>query len=188
MKVGRWQVIAGFALLALAAIPVFVPLPTGPGQPRSTAGPWSEERPGAIAVELSCSAGRDGIYFIPSGTTLTGFLELAGIPPSNPAPAAARPAVLRSATTVLLSTDSGGTRVEPMAMAKRLALGIPIDINRLSAPELRLVPGIGEKTAERILEHRASSGAFRRLEDLTQVKGIKEKRLEKLRPYLCVGC
>jgi competence protein ComEA len=75
-----------------------------------------------------------------------------------------------------------------MAMAKRLALGIPIDINRLTIAEMMLVPGIGEKTAERILECRSENGPFRNLDDLTRVKGIKEKRLEKLRPFLCVGC
>lgn len=187
MKVGRWQVIAGFALLALAAIPVFVPLPTGPGQPRAIP-PFASERPGTIAVELSGSSGRDGIYFVPKGTTLSGLLNLAGLAPSNHAEVEDRTAVLKSATTVLVSTDPSDVRTEPMGLPKRLALGIPIDINRLSIAEMRLVPGIGEKTAERILEHRASSGAFRRLEDLTQVKGIKEKRLEKLRPYLCVGC
>ncbi len=68
-----------------------------------------------------------------------------------------------------------------MAAAKRLALGIPIDINRSSLEDLVLVPGIGEKTAEKILEQRNANGTFRKLDELMLVKGIKEKRFEKLR-------
>jgi competence protein ComEA len=50
------------------------------------------------------------------------------------------------------------------------------------------VPGIGEKTAEKILDQRNVNGTFGKLDELTLVKGIKEKRLEKLRRYLCIGC
>ena len=75
-----------------------------------------------------------------------------------------------------------------MSADKRLALGIPIDLNRSSFADLVLVPGIGEKTAEKIVEERRFNGAFVRIEELTRVKGIKEKRLGKLRRYLCIGC
>jgi competence protein ComEA len=75
-----------------------------------------------------------------------------------------------------------------MAAARRLALGIPIDINRSSMQDLVLIPGIGEKTAETILEHKRANGMFRKLDELMLVKGIKEKRFEKLRQYLCIGC
>jgi competence protein ComEA len=75
-----------------------------------------------------------------------------------------------------------------MDAAKRVALGIPIDLNRSSLEELGLVPGIGKATAERILERRSLAGPFRGIDELMEVRGIKEKRLEKLRPYLCIGC
>ncbi len=75
-----------------------------------------------------------------------------------------------------------------MAADKRLALGIPIDLNRSSLEDLVLVPGIGEKTAEKIVEERRLNGTFGKLEELMRVKGIKEKRLERLRRYLCIGC
>ncbi len=188
MKVGRGQVVASFVLLALTAIPVFVSLPFSPGTISIPEIPCSVEKAGTIAVELSGSSGRDGIYYVPKGTTLSGLLNLAGIAPSNQVQGAALSAILKTATTVCILTGPRDVRIEPMNMPKRLALGIPIDINRLSIAEMMLVPGIGEKTAERILEYRAENGPFRSLDDLTEVKGIKEKRLEKLRPFLCVGC
>ncbi|GEM_PF-2099580 len=59
-----------------------------------------------------------------------------------------------------------------------------VDVNRAQAAELTQVRGIGEKTAQAILDYRKVHGAFRDLRDLLQVKGIGEKKLEKLTPYL----
>jgi competence protein ComEA len=96
--------------------------------------------------------------------------------------------VFKSASTVNHLAGPPGISVGPMSAEKRLALGIPIDVNRSSLEELVLVPGIGEKTAEKILDQRNVNGTFRKLDELMLVKGIKEKRLEKLRRYLCIGC
>ena len=63
----------------------------------------------------------------------------------------------------------------------------PVDLNQASANSLATVPGIGQVTAQRIVEWREAHGPFRRIEDLLKVKGIGDKRLEKLRPYLKVG-
>lgn len=57
-----------------------------------------------------------------------------------------------------------------------------IDINRAPAAELELLPGIGPALAARIVEHRQAHGPFRRVEDLTSVRGIGPVTLERLRP------
>lgn len=59
----------------------------------------------------------------------------------------------------------------------------PININTAPLPLLQLLPGIGEKTAEKIVAARP----FRTLEELDRVKGIGEKKLAKLLPYITVG-
>lgn len=50
-----------------------------------------------------------------------------------------------------------------------------ININTAGAEELVKLPRIGEKMAQRIIEHRQQNGKFKRLEDLMNVKGIGEK-------------
>ena len=137
---------------------------------------------------MTGESGRNGIYFIPKGIDLAGFLAMTGIKPVGTMEKPKNAAVFKSATTVNLLVRPPGISAGPMSAEKRLALGIPIDINRSSLEELVLVPGIGEKTAEKILEQRSINGTFRRLDELMLVKGIKEKRLEKLRRYLCIGC
>ena len=133
-------------------------------------------------------SGRNGVYFVPRGTPVPAFLAGIGIRREDARQSLPGPSVLDQAATVSVLRSEEKVDIRPMAAAKRLALGIPIDLNRCGPEELILVPGIGEATAERILEQRGRAGRFRNLDDLTQVRGIKEKRLERLRPYLCIGC
>jgi competence protein ComEA len=63
----------------------------------------------------------------------------------------------------------------------------PININTADSTQLQLVPGIGPSTAEKILQMRKSYGSFKSVNDLTAIRGIGPKRLEKMRKYLTVG-
>ena len=62
-----------------------------------------------------------------------------------------------------------------------------VDINRASSAELETLPGIGPTLAGRIIEYREQNGAFQTPEELTNVKGIGEKTLEKFLPYIICG-
>jgi competence protein ComEA len=61
----------------------------------------------------------------------------------------------------------------------------PLDVNRATADELQKLPGVGPKTAQRIIDERAKK-PFATVEDLRRVGGIGAKTLEKLRPYVTV--
>ncbi len=61
-----------------------------------------------------------------------------------------------------------------------------VDLNDGTLAELKHLPGIGAVLAERIVAHRASHGAFRRVEDLVLVPGIGKKRFQQLRPFVAV--
>jgi len=63
----------------------------------------------------------------------------------------------------------------------------PVDLNRASAEELTVVPGIGKALAQRIVDFREQHGPFARVEDLMKVKGIGEKSFEKIRPHITVS-
>jgi competence protein ComEA len=72
-------------------------------------------------------------------------------------------------------------------LAKKKPPVAPINLNTATSEELQLVPGIGPVTAEKILQMRKSYGAFKSVDDLSAIRGIGPKRLEKMRKYLTVG-
>ena len=56
-----------------------------------------------------------------------------------------------------------------------------ININTASKDELMSLPGIGPAMSERIMHYREDSGNFPGLDELDKVKGIENKKLEKLK-------
>ncbi len=56
-----------------------------------------------------------------------------------------------------------------------------ININTATVYELERLPGIGEKTAEAIVQFRTENGPFRRAEHVLQIRGISEKRFNEFR-------
>lgn len=61
-----------------------------------------------------------------------------------------------------------------------------IELNSASKSELMNLPGIGEKTAEAIISMREKNGKFRKLEELKKVKGIGDKKFEKIIKYIYI--
>ncbi len=59
-----------------------------------------------------------------------------------------------------------------------------ININTATADELDTLEGIGEALAKRIIDYRKSHGDFETTQDLTNVPGIGEKSLERIEEYI----
>lgn len=59
-----------------------------------------------------------------------------------------------------------------------------ISINSADLNELMALPGIGEKTAMKIIEYRISNGGFKNIEDIKNVSGIKEKTFDKFKDFI----
>lgn len=59
-----------------------------------------------------------------------------------------------------------------------------IDVNTAPVSKLIELPGIGEKKAQAIVDYRNAHGPFAKVSDLTKVKGIGMKMMEKMAPYV----
>ncbi len=59
-----------------------------------------------------------------------------------------------------------------------------LNINTASAEELESLSGIGPQMAKRIIQYRKEHGNFTSVDALTEVKGLGEKTLEKLKPFI----
>jgi len=61
-----------------------------------------------------------------------------------------------------------------------------INLNTAGISELIKLPGIGEKTAEKIIQLRNTRGNFKRIEELMDVSGIGEVKFNKIKMYLYI--
>jgi competence protein ComEA len=136
----------------------------------------------SIVIEIENKEKDNGIYFARPETTANQILSLIGcnftLEKDFP---------LENAMKLKIDAKSSKkVSVSSIDNSSRLALGMPIDLNLATEDDLLLISGIGEVTAQKILELRNKKIHFRKIEELMEIKGIKEKRLAKLKPYLFV--
>lgn len=174
--------------------------------------PEAPPRPTPLVVYVSGAVRTPGVYTLPSGARVVKAIHVAGgfrgsarrdalnlaarledadqvhVPERGEAPVAeALPDDDPKAGRVL-----GKPAPAPKAAAK--GKGAPakfkkpgdgtVSLNRATAAELQRLPGVGPAMAERILAARKERGKFAAIEQLADVKGIGEKKLEKLKPFL----
>ena len=75
---------------------------------------------------------------------------------------------------------------EALASTTTMPVAVTINLNTATADELQKLEGLGQVLSERIVAYREMNGAFTCIEDLLDVQGIGQSRLEKWRPYLTV--
>jgi len=63
----------------------------------------------------------------------------------------------------------------------------PISINHADKDTLTALPGIGDVLAQRIISYRERNGYFSSVEELGNVEGIGEKRLEEILDLIVIG-
>jgi len=59
-----------------------------------------------------------------------------------------------------------------------------ISINKAGLNRLMFLTGIGPKTARKIINYRGNHGPFRKLDSIKKVKGIGEKKFEKIKSHI----
>ncbi len=65
----------------------------------------------------------------------------------------------------------------PLPAGATLTLGGKLDLNRATAQELSLVPGVGPSLARELVEARTRLGRFSSWEEVDQVRGVGDARL-----------
>ena len=77
---------------------------------------------------------------------------------------------------------------EPLEIVPAASPTYRVNVNTADWVMLALVPGLGETLSKRIVDERdRRGGRFKSLDDLVAVRGIGDKKLAGLRPYLFVA-
>ena len=87
---------------------------------------------------------------------------------------AALASIAGALAAAVLAIPSFGPVPQPESAPARL------DLNTASARELDLLPGVGPKTAERIVADRAALGPFRFPAEVRRVKGVTRRAAERI--------
>ena len=82
-----------------------------------------------------------------------------------------------------------GTALATPGFAAETGSGVQgvVNVNTASVEELQILPGVGERRAEQIVEMRKQRGGFKSVEELMDVKGIGESVLERLRDHVTLS-
>lgn len=136
----------------------------------------------ALTVEIQDEDISRGIYFMAANATANQLLQSAGINVKSQ-----KDFILENGMKLMVNSNSAeGVSLAEIDNYRRLALGMTIDINQATENDLLLIPDIGQITAQKILKLRSKKVRFMNIEELMEIEGIKEKKLAKLKQYLCL--
>jgi competence protein ComEA len=83
---------------------------------------------------------------------------------------------------------AGSAIAAPQASVEtRASVPATVNLNSATVEQLQKLPGIGPKTAVRIVEYRQKSGGFKKIEELMNVRGVGEKSFLKIKNQITVA-
>jgi len=186
-------VVAALVLLRPPAAPPEVSLPFASTTLSAPAAPTTMAMPESLVVHVAGAVAVPGIHELPPGARVADAIAVAGgLAPSADDSRINLAALVTDGQRVYVL--AAGEASPPPVAGGGSAAGAsgdpaafgPVDLNSADAAALDELPGVGPATATAILEHRAKVGAFSSVDQLLDVPGIGEVKLEALRDLVIV--
>ena len=167
----------------------------------SRASAQERDRQTEISVFVCGAVRNEGVYVLPEGARVLdavnaagGFSEEADTSYLNQAAYVtdAQKLVIptKEEAQALLEQEGSGTAGVPPDGSSDGPAGQGgdglIDLNTATVQDLMTIPGIGEVKAKGIITYRDQHGAFGDVSEITNVNGIGDAMLERIRPYITV--
>ncbi|MHC5251951.1 helix-hairpin-helix domain-containing protein [Listeria kieliensis] len=147
-----------------------------------------EEKQALVFVDVKGAVRDPGVYRIEKDGRVKDAIKRAGGLSPEADPNSVNLAQKLKDEMVVEVVKKGGKSSSVVATSSGSASGqaeaTKVNINQATAQDLEQVPGIGKAKAAAIIEYREKEGLFTKIEDLTQISGIGEKTLEKLKAHL----
>lgn len=173
-------------LAILVALPVVVKSRVNRNVPVPAA--FSIASSTAVTLRISGDVRHGGVYQAAANSLTVAAIKLAEPlrPVNRFTPGSCDKRTVGHGDHLRLELGSDGTGMitcGSMSAKERMILGIPLDINAMSAADFENLPGIGPVTAQKIIEYRQNNGGNMRFEELQDVEGIGEKKYKGLVGY-----
>ena len=148
-----------------------------------------------LIVDVTGRVRRPGVYEFPPGSRVIDAIERAGGARGGAVLSALNLAapladgqqiVVPGPKDVVAGAPVPGVPVAHGAPAAPVAAGALVNVNTADATALESLPGIGEVTAAKIIEHRTANGPFTSVDQLEDVSGIGPATLEEIRSLVTV--
>lgn len=145
-----------------------------------------------VTVHVAGAVASPGVVSLAEGSRVEDAVDAAGGFAESAASDAVNLArVLQDGEQVVIPTEDEverGTALQGSADSSSVAIDTQaiVNINTAGLEELDTLPGVGEATAQAIIDERESAGPFESVEDIQRVSGIGEKKFEKLKDLICV--
>jgi competence protein ComEA len=94
------------------------------------------------------------------------------------------------ALLVALACIAGPAAAQQPPRAAKTAAPVPseiVNLNSATAAQIASLPGIGQKTAELVVQYRQKNGPFKKIEEIMNVRGIGEKSFLRVKDRLTVA-
>lgn len=144
-----------------------------------------------IIVHIAGEVKNPGVYKLEDGARVIDVINLAGGPlPSADLDKVNLADFLRDGSKIYIppKLENSESELKSQAISSTRKINTSksdkININTASKEELESLPGIGSTLAQRIIEYREENGLFSSAEDLLRVKGIGEKKLERIKDQI----
>ena len=184
---------AGAVVIAVAAALLLRTPSSGsaPALPRADALPSAATTTttATVVVDVAGAVARPGLVRLPGGSRVADAIDAVGglLPTADrdrlnlaaPLVDGQRVYVPARGQDVPPDLSSGGS--SPSANADAI-----VDLNTATVDDLDRLPGVGPATAQAILDYRRQHGRFRTIDELLEVRGIGEAKLNQLRPHVRV--
>lgn len=140
-----------------------------------------------ILVDVAGWVRRPGVYEFVTGARVIDAIEAAGgARPGAVLEALNLAAPLVDGTQILVPKEGEAPPVAAGSGAVGGASGGLVNVNTATAAELETLPGIGEVTAQAIIDYRTENGPFSTVDELLDVTGIGDVTLENIRELVTV--
>lgn len=147
--------------------------------------------PAPLQVHVTGAVNKPGVYALPPGSRIQQAIDAAGgLTPQADVSMLNLVALIEDGQRLHVPSQGGPaeqTADDPATEERSVSISRKININTATLEQLDTLPGIGEITAQKIIDYRSVHGPFPNIEAIMDVDGIGEGTFEEIKNFISIS-